>query len=211
MYFGARRLDRYLRKDGINKAQIKIFKKYVLNEWVVKEDWIVVETGANVGEFTIALAEKKAFVYAFEPDPNVYKCLVHNMRNHGEPRVKLLPIAASDEVGDLDFFIASDSADSSIIEPDIYSEKIRVKAVRLDKWIDEENLQRIDLLKVEAEGYEPEVLKGLGDKLSIVKRVSVDASPERRGCSTDRDVIMLLKAAGFTVTLDGYMVYGSKA
>ena len=45
--------------------------------------------------------------------------------------------------------------------------------------IDELNIDKIKLLKIEAEGYEPEVLEGLGDKMRICQYIAVDGGYER--------------------------------
>ena len=52
---------------------------------------------------------------------------------------------------------------------------ITSKAVRLEKFID----ARIKYLKLEAEGAEPEVLDGLGDKLKLAEDVTADLGYKR--------------------------------
>jgi len=54
-------------------------------------------------------------------------------------------------------------------------EVITSKAVCLEKFID----ARIKYLKLEAEGAEPEVLDGLGDKLKLVEYVTADLGYKR--------------------------------
>tara|TARA_B110000483_G_scaffold224595_1_gene283516 strand:+ start:559 stop:960 length:402 start_codon:yes stop_codon:yes gene_type:complete len=61
----------------------------------------------------------------------------------------------------------------------IYREIINVPVIRLDKLIDELNIDKIKLLKIEAEGYDPEVLEGLGDKMRICQYIAVDGGYER--------------------------------
>ena len=75
----------------------------------------------------------------------------------------------------INFYVSSSGEDSSIIEPPTYEEKIDIKAVRLEKFIK----GKIKCLKVEAEGAEPEVLEGLGDKLSKIEYITADLGPER--------------------------------
>lgn len=43
-----------------------------------------------------------------------------------------------------------------------------VKVVRLDNYMNTSSVQRVNLLKIDTQGYEPEVLEGLGDRLSDV-------------------------------------------
>ena len=56
---------------------------------------------------------------------------------------------------------------------------------------------QIDILKVEAEGMEPEVLRGALRTLKRTKFCVVDAGPERYGKSTAAECISILQASGF--------------
>ena len=77
--------------------------------------------------------------------------------------------------GELEFFVSSQGADSSLIEPLSFDDKIKVPVKRLESYVS----SKIKLLKLEAEGAEPEILEGLGDKLDLVEYVSADLEYER--------------------------------
>ena len=47
----------------------------------------------------------------------------------------------------------------------------QVRVLRLDDYMRETKTSRIDLLKIDTQGFEPEVLKGLGDRLADVRVV----------------------------------------
>ena len=51
--------------------------------------------------------------------------------------------------------------------------------IKFDDLVNELNIKRIKLLKIEAEGYEPEVLLGAKDKLSICEFIAIDGGYER--------------------------------
>ena len=55
----------------------------------------------------------------------------------------------------LDFYVDTDHASSSLIQPKNHTSVVRVETRRLDSFLE---LTNIFLLKVEAEGAEPEVL-----------------------------------------------------
>ena len=78
-YFPNKRVTRIL--DGIEKQANYIFDSYLLEELEINSDDIVVDCGANVGEFYQGLRSHfENFVYiGFEPDPNVYECLKKNI------------------------------------------------------------------------------------------------------------------------------------
>ena len=78
--------------------------------------------------------------------------------------------------GELDFFVASQRADSSFIEPPTYDKIIKVPTKRLDSLLTN---KKIKLLKLEAEGAEPEVLYGCEKILDRIEYISADVGFER--------------------------------
>ena len=61
------------------------------------------------------------------------------------------------------------------IEPKSYDKTTLIKAVRLENYIH----TKIKCLKLEAEGAEPEILQGLGEKIKLVEFISADLAYER--------------------------------
>jgi len=207
-FVGASRVDRYIWPKGLEVAKSKMRSKYLHHDWLLPDDAIILDVGANAGEFTAAVVEQSKIVASFEPDPAVFRCLSFNLSNH--PNCDLVNAAAGDENGSKRFYLANQDADSSLIEPDEFVSTIDVNCVRLDDWIDKAGISQITLMKVEAEGFEPEVLKGAERALQRTQYVSVDASPERKGMDTRDDVCRMLVASGFSVQVSGYMVYAEK-
>ncbi len=76
----------------------------------------------------------------------------------------------------LNFYVSSQMADSSLIEPPAYDEEIQVPARRLDSLLAG---RRIKLLKLEAEGAEPEVIAGCKGLLPHIEYISADLGFER--------------------------------
>jgi hypothetical protein len=86
---------------------------------------------------------------------------------------------------------------------------ITVRTVTLDSFFEEVGgPSKIRLLKVEAEGMEPEVLAGALKTLANVEYVAVDAGPERGGDNTVAPVLNILVREGFEV-LDCFLVRGT--
>lgn len=52
------------------------------------------------------------------------------------------------------------------------------------------------LMKMDAEGHEPEVLLGAGKRLAIISYMFIDAGREREGETTYREVMTILKSSG---------------
>lgn len=159
---------------------------------------VVIDIGANVGEFSRVCARNGATVFAFEPDPAVFACLAHNVA--GFPDVHVFERALWFELAELEFFSAFDTADSSLIRPDAdIRGAVKVTAVPLDTIAEIAACPRIDLLKMDGEGAEPEILAGARQTLLKTLRVAVDCSPERAGESTAEPVKLVLRDTGFEI------------
>ena len=70
------------------------------------------------------------------------------------------------------------SGDSSILPINNYTEIISIQTTTLDNEIDKIQ-QKIKLIKLEAEGFEPEILQGLKKYLNSVEYITVDCGFER--------------------------------
>ena len=75
--------------------------------------------------------------FAIEPNPTDFKILKKNF-----PNITLINKALSIKDGKLDFFISSQDADSSIIQPEIYTQKIEVDVIRLETLINDFKLKK---------------------------------------------------------------------
>ena len=158
-------------------------------------DSLVIDIGAHVGEFAIAAAPYAKNIICFEPDPIVRAALIENTKNL--KNVNVLPFALSDQTKTAKFFVATAHADSSFVEPEKYDLIIQVDARRLDSLNIETNSYSRVILKMDAEGFEPEVLEGGGNWLNKLDIVAIDVSPERMGADTYKEVKKILEKRGF--------------
>lgn len=160
----------------------------------------IIDIGANVGEFAIACATLGARVDSIEGDPKVFACLARNIA--AEPRITAHQTVVWHSEEDLTFFSAPSEADSSIIADanDPRYQPIQVHAVPLDLLAERGGWGEIALLKCDAEGAEPEVLRGALTVLARTRAVAIDTGPERMGEETHEPVAAILASAGFRVT-----------
>ena len=77
----------------------------------------------------------------------------------------------------MEFYVSSENADSSFIMPPKYTQKKIMPVLRLDSILNENS--KIKLVKLEAEGAEPEVLQGFGKLLNKVEYITADLGFER--------------------------------
>ena len=192
--------------DGVAGRLRRIAEKYQQDEVRVNDGDTVIDIGANIGEFALAVQEMAGRVIALEPDPIPFNCLSQNCSVFDN--IAVYQIAVSNYDGDGDFFLSTKDADSSLVQPNNYTQCIKMKMRTLDALVEDLQLARIGFLKVEAEGWEPEILAGGKQALERTERVAVDAGPERRGQSTKVEVLQMLENAGFDLTTRDDMVFG---
>ena len=206
LYFSERsRCRLYFWPGGIGHRLDFLKQRYQHPKCRVDVGDIVFDVGANIGEFSVALAASASKVYSFDPDPNCWPALNANAGLYDN----IFPFCEGlgKEAKDADFYIASRTADSSFIQPQYYIEKISIPITSLKMKLRELSLSKVDFLKLEAEGFEPEILEGAEDVLPNFKKIAVDVSPERFGVSPREDVISILKNNGFDVWCTGNVVF----
>jgi FkbM family methyltransferase len=187
--------NRYVWPDGLANIQRFLLGKYQDGEVRLEPGDVVLEAGANVGEFTTAAAATAGQVFAFDPDPKTFGCLARNTAGLGN--VHIFQAGLGDKEGVAELFISRANSDSSFLAPrDSGDPSVRVPVTTISAFMAEHKLDRIDFLKVEAEGFEPEILAGAGERLGRVAKVAVDCGPERYGADTFSECETVLREAG---------------
>lgn len=138
---------------------------------VLRPDSVCIDIGANVGYFTMLMAQiaTKGSVHAFEPLPLNAALLTASAELNRFENIRLNQSAVGAEDGTVRFAMAEDSAYSSIRDTNRKSlaRMLTVPIVRLDSYVAQAGLHRIDVLKADVEGAEGLILAGatglLGD------------------------------------------------
>ena len=161
---------------GIATRARTLAESYHIDQIKFDRDDVIVDCGANYGDLFTFLEEKlkQQNYYAVEPSPKEMRCLRLNY-----PNAVHCEVALSDRNGTSKFFLNTRQADSSLVEPHYYSETITVETCRLDDLPSLEHIKKIKLLKIEAEGFEPEILKGAIKTIQKTKYIAVDGGFER--------------------------------
>ncbi len=193
-----------LYRKGIQHRQNWILEDYRLPGNLVGPGDLVIDVGANIGEIGRWVEANQGNYIAFEPDPKAYAALKENVSSE-----QLFQVALSDQAGTADFYLNTADADSSLFKPLSSDKVITVDVALLDQFLEDlGGPMDIRLLKVEAEGMEPEILRGAQKTLKNVEYLAVDAGPERGGENTVPGVFRALSATGFEV-IDCYLRRGT--
>lgn len=155
---------------GENPEQVEI--DIVLKN--IKEDSIIVDVGACYGEYTLLCAKKARIVIAVEPNPYNFNLLRKGVESNRFTNVILVNKALSDNEGSMSFYIGKNHLEGATLFKskmtqelgnDIQYEEIQVKVTTLDKLLSELNINKIDILKLDAEGAERRILRGAENTL----------------------------------------------
>jgi len=205
------RINRFIK--GFEHAGKRMWSRYKIDELLRGiEPRTIIDIGANIGEFSY-YADKKYLgrikIFAFDPDPITKQCFENNL---GGINATFNLVALSNKLGEEDFYLKTDSADSSLHKPIGESIKIKTKITTLDSFFSKLELQQPVLLKMDAEGHEPEVLLWGIETLKHVNWISIDAGLERFGKSTSVEVARILIEQGFREVdiSDTHLVTGKK-
>lgn len=194
----ARRWHRY--KRGWSPRADRLLYQFGVGDVVTltKGD-VVIDIGANIGEFTLGAASMGAVVHAIEGDPFVFRCLEFNTRD--QSNVHPHECVIWKESTRLTFYSEPTDADSSVFQPTtaVEAKAIEVSAVCLDSLAERAGLGEVAFLKCDAEGAEPEVIQGGRLLLSRTRAVAFDTGAERMGEETSDTCETLLRELGFRV------------
>ncbi len=183
--------------------------------------YCIFDVGANKGDFTsLALSyvsNKDSFsIHCFEPSKVAFEALSANLK--GNPYVILNNIGFGKEKGQFDLFTDSPgSGTASLTKRNLqhfgvdFSQSEKVQIDKLDNYCSASNIDRIDLLKIDAEGHELDVLYGAENMLAS-NRIEI-VSFEFGGCNIDtrtffQDFYYFFKKYNFQlyrITPSGYL------
>jgi FkbM family methyltransferase len=144
----------------------------------IREGDTVLDIGANIGMFSLVASrvlKNKGVIHAFEPSQSTYNILNQNITNNNCNNVKLHRLALSDANGILtlstpnikygtDAFAYLSNSQDTTGNKDDQTESVEVKT--LDHFLSENNIEKVDLIKIDVEGAELLCFKGAEKLLS---------------------------------------------
>ncbi len=168
----------------------------------LKPGMVVMDIGAYLGYYTIFAAEKvgpSGKVYAFEPDPQNYSLLEHNIRINGYKNVVAIRKAVSNKTGTLKFYQHSyDPSMGSLIFRKGCQRVVNVDCVSVDEFLVN---HQVDIIKMDVEGSEVFALQGMlrtiGDSPGLTLFVELNPGALMEAKSSSQELLNKLKRLGF--------------
>lgn len=185
-----------------------------------------IDVGANIGSWS------KAFLEAgdgslrgllFEPSPDALMVLQRNVASLiKSKRIEISSSAASDEIGTNKFYMESACGETSSLlktHSQTSAREVLVNLTTIDSEVQRRGIQYIDMLKIDAEGYDLHVIKGASECIENAKIGVIQFEynqPWVYAGSTLYDALSFLENNGYSVFLlrkDGlhkfnYSLYG---
>lgn len=147
-------------KSKYSSREIDLIIKYL--DLIGKNNGVLIDVGAHIGEFFDSFLWGDWVVYAFDPDPDTVKVKELTMLSELD-NVFYFQKACSDKSGEiLPFYTSSESSGISSLHAFHSTHKKigEVKTITLSEIINEEKIKDIRILKIDTEGHDLFVLKG---------------------------------------------------
>lgn len=161
---------------------------------LVRPGDVVLDVGANIGSYALtaaSIAGDAGRVIAFEPDPAVAERIRQNAALNGMTNVTVVASAVGAVSGTLQLHLGDwDSEGSSVYLREAGTPgSVAVPITSLDEYLRDAGIDRVAVVKIDAEGAELDILNGAPHLLSRVDApaIIIEANP------------LTLRAAGVTM------------
>jgi FkbM family methyltransferase len=169
---------------------------------------VVLDVGASFGYYT-TLASKlvgpNGRVFAFEPSPVASRGIEFAIENSKLTNVQLVKAALGKEPGSVSLFLptAPGLHSPSILKNDPSYVPVEVPVLVLDEFEPLKSFTRIKLVKIDVEGYEPDVLAGM-EKLARANKIDnviceFNSGWLKRNATTSKQLLEQFLDLGFRI------------
>ncbi len=175
----------------------------------------VIDVGAFVGDSTKAYIDKvgeHGEVFALEPSKEAFKCLKYNMQDYENAICTNAGVGFENTVKSI--VKVADNLGMNYLTDESFEDSIEVYS--LDKYCKFQDIDKLDFIKIDCEGYELEVLKGATETINKFKPVMLieinELTLQRNGIKP-KDIYLFLDLLGYKYrniypnqTLDEYQM-----
>jgi FkbM family methyltransferase len=164
---------------------------------LLRQGQTIIDVGANVGYTTRFFAQivgRTGKVHAFEPNPLVYRLLKQNVARFEQVTVYNLGLSSSN--GEFPLFLAGTNNSVACFSEKypamhlVYREgecmrSVDAEVVMGDEFLKRNGIDQIDAIKIDVEGWELNVLSGLGETISASPNLTLfcEFNPQAQECA----------------------------
>lgn len=178
----------------------------LMNE--LKSGDVIYDVGANIGDYTERFAQRVGplgNVVAFEPSPAAAAKIKARCQLYPQVQVLQFALADQDTTMALNLGDSLDSPVNSLASENASGNSIEVSVRRVGSLVKSENLRKPNLVKIDVEGFEPEVVAGFGDLLldrtlrAVFVEIHFGILDVRGKRHAPAQIVELLRIKGFRV------------
>lgn len=148
----------------------------------LKEGMTFIDVGANIGLFSLVASRAvgRGNVYAFEHGEGNFKLLQQNTRENNCSNTRVYRRAVLDRSGTCTLHLGGfNTADHRTYFVSEGRKQEEVVCISIDDFINVQSIQKVDLVKIDVEGVEELVLKGMTKLLDVCPCLIVECWPEQ--------------------------------
>jgi FkbM family methyltransferase len=137
---------------------------------LIKDGSTIIDIGANIGAHALPMAKKVApngRVYAFEPTDWAFDKLQTNLKLNPELEqvLRIEKTFLNEKMGLSSPTLTHsswnlDASDKHEVHGGVLQHSANASNLTLDQWVEQQGISKIDLIKLDVDGYEVKVLKG---------------------------------------------------
>ncbi|MBI5902382.1 MAG: FkbM family methyltransferase [Deltaproteobacteria bacterium] len=142
------------------------YEPHIMNflKKIIGSHFVSIDIGANIGAISLPLSHIAAsgIVYSFEASKNNFAYLRKNIMANNVKNIEPINMGIYDKKCQLDFSYVEEVAGCSFLSTVGVKEGVSevIDCIRLDDWIIENNIQKVDFIKLDVEGAEIHAING---------------------------------------------------
>jgi len=186
---------------GIFKTKFSYMRKLESAQFRNMPCSTVLDVGANIGDFTVAILSKARQVLSVEPGRENFDILRSNLRSNSVSQVIPVNVAAHNSFEELTLIGNGGDLRVSRLNGGEHA-----KGMPLDHILQTYGFDHVDLLKIDVQGHEMKVLEGIRGSLKhhTAGLVIVETHPQRKVEATD--IINFMQEFGYHVLATDYLI-----
>jgi FkbM family methyltransferase len=172
----------------------------LLLQQYLKSGMTVIDVGSNIGYYALLesrLVEPGGKVIAIEPIPRNLEQLRRNIHNNGRTNVDIHQLAIADRNGSSPMYLSPRSNWHGLL-PTQSSRTCTVAVSTLDAFVSTLDVNSVDLIRMDVEGYEIEIIKGMRQTLDLYRpHLLIELHPDLVGPNATVEYLRTLKELGY--------------
>ena len=189
-----------------------------ITKCILRKGDVAIDIGTLYGYYTLlfsSLVGDSGKVHGFEIDKTNYNTTRKNINFNSRQNIELNKIAISDKKSQIYFVNPQDLKENKgklknlglgyLTETKNTSNK-KVNTISLDEYVKENKLNKLKLIKIDVEGYEPNVIRGMINTLRNLKPylfIEFSSDNLARNNSTCEELYNLIKALNYNLYFIG--------